>query len=447
MNNILKYPIVHPLKKSGQKVAKKKPRPSDLKSWAKRVKQNTKSYYGKNSPGDYMLRVKIGGRRKFVGLMTNDLSEAARRAQQFHWDAKSSGWDAAMKRLLPAPPKKDIESLTLEEYFNHIESLSLIDPHTLFEYRAKCRTLFARCLGITGKGSDKWPGAEGRTPWQKRIESIRLSQLTPELISTTMCRYLESRGKSDDPLAKLRAKHTINALVRGARSVFSRRRIIPYVKIQLPAVLPFDGVRLFKEDDAEFRFVKEIEPQVLIDFALEELAGRKPIMFAIFLLCLGAGLRRNEADKLRWMDVRAVADGAIVEVARTAYQKGKSKASLRKVRIPQSFYNLLHNLRGNAADGDFVLPSNSAPRANVTYRHYRCDSQFKALCGWLKSKGLVHDTKALHTLRKLFGDAICNSQGIYSACKALGHQKVSTTERHYAALPNVDPVPFHINAQ
>ncbi len=446
MNNTVKFPIDSDVEKSGHNVATKKPRPSDLKDWAQRVKKNTKSYYRGNAAGDYMLRVKIGGRRKFVPLMTNDLSEAARRAQQFSWDAKSSGWDAAMKRLLPAPAKKNPESLTLEEYFSHLESLRLMDAHTLFEYRAKCRTLVSKCMGIVGKGGEKWPGAEGRTPWQKRIESIRLSQLTPELISNTMCRYLDSRSKSNDPQAQVHAKHTINALVRGARAVFSRRKIIPYMKIPLPAVLPFDGVRLFKEDDSEFRFVKEIEAQVLINAARMELAETQSILFAIFLLCLGAGLRRNEADKLRWMDMRVDPDGAIIEVARTIYQKGKSKAALRKVRIPHSFFIVLCSLRGDAADGDFVLPSDVAPRINVTYRHYRCDIHFKALCTWLKRKGIVHDIKSMHCLRKLYGDAICNSQGIYAASKALGHQKVSTTERHYAAPPDVAAAPFALLA-
>lgn len=394
----------------GRKWAEKSGLPATgLKRWRKRVTSSSNSYYdcygNEGARGDLVVRMRYGRTRKYVPLLTTDLGEAAKRAQQFHWDMKSSGWDAAMRRLLPSPPSKETpEHLTVGSYFDHVQSLRLIEPHTLVEYRAKMRTLVAFCMKIEGEGREKWIGESGPTPWQKRVESVKLTDLTPDLIRDSMLRYRSENSNAKDHLSDVRAKHSINSLVRCARAAFSRRKIVPNLRVPYPAVLPFDGVTLFKEDVAEFRFVKEINPQRLISAAVAELKQAHPVAFLAFLLCIGAGLRRNEADKLRWMDVQRTEGGFQIEVARSPFLKGKSRSSLRKIAISGEFYQTLASFRGQAGDEDFVLSSTVQPKLNTTYRHYRCAGDFKFLCGWLQSKGLLRDKKRLHTLRKLFGD-------------------------------------------
>lgn len=342
----------------------------------------------------------------------------------------------------------------------HVHEKRLFDEITFCEYSAKLRTLLGHFFKIQGTGSDKWCKSGGRSKWQVRIDGIKMAKVTPVAMARFMVDYVANRtneGRSthkrpkratsagtciegSDSTAQLRAKHTIDCLVRNARALFSRRKIIPHLTISLPKELPFDGVKLLHEDDAEFRFVKEVDPIDLLGRAVNELARRSRAQFVIFLLCLGTGLRRNEVDKLCWRDVNCRL--GTVEISRSEFQKGKSQSSLRKVRIPLPFIEALTAFRGNAADDQFVIPSSALPKVNETYRHYRCSEDFGALCQWLRENGIKREGKPMHSLRKYFGDVICSNQGIYAATAALGHQKVSTTERHYAAPPDVSAAPF-----
>jgi hypothetical protein len=49
-----------------------------------------------------------------------------------------------------------------------------------------------------------------------------------------------------------------------------------------------------------------------------------------------------------------------------------------------------------------VIESDSVADANRPFEHYRCDSEFTELIGWLRSKGVTSRTP-LHSLRKEFG--------------------------------------------
>ena len=48
-----------------------------------------------------------------------------------------------------------------------------------------------------------------------------------------------------------------------------------------------------------------------------------------------------------------------------------------------------------------MLESERRPK-RVSYQLYRCEEIFKALLGWLRSKG-VTGSKPMHPLRKLYG--------------------------------------------
>jgi integrase len=199
---------------------------------------------------------------------------------------------------------------------------------------------------------------------------------------------------------------------------------------------------MLPEKKGEFRFVPEVDPQALLNEAVKELKKEDPALFIIFLLCLGAGLRRNEIDKLLWS--RIDWDQNRVELVRTRFFGGKSVASLRRIRVPATFINELRQFRGDAPSESFVIPSPVSPRLNGTYRHYRCKKAFSELCLWLDAKGIKNDEKKMHILRKHFGDVICRQHGIYKASKALGHASVLVTEMHYASEPEEVEVRFEI---
>lgn len=413
-----------------------------LAKWKERVSNDTLAYYGHGKGGDKVVRLQVNGKRRCVQLLTGDLMEAAKRARQFYFDVKSKGWIEAELRLKPAAPKKNVSNTTLGDYLRALETSQLLDKTTLYDYWRKLRTLTAGLCNIECADDGKFGSFDGPSPWCKRVDAVPLARLQAAAINEFVLRYVDR--KRNDPLAKIKAKHTINSVIGNARALFSKKKIIPYLKdIALPSPLPFEGVRKIKETKQEYRFVPEADPQVLLNSAIEELKKDKPSLFIIFILSLGAGLRRNEVDKLTW--ARIDWSNKRIEVSRTAFFLGKSIASLRKIKIPPAFIEELRFFRGDAKQDAFVIPSAVTPRLNGSYRHYRCKKEFTELCAWLDGKGIKNDEKKIHTLRKHYGNVICQQHGIYKASKALGHSSVLVTEMHYAAEPDEVEVPFDLS--
>ena len=65
-----------------------------------------------------------------------------------------------------------------------------------------------------------------------------------------------------------------------------------------------------------------------------------------------------------------------------------------------------------------------------TYDFYRCDCTWRDLNVWLRKKG-IHQTKAIHSLRKESGSLIASTFGIEAARQHLGHRDIRTTSSHY----------------
>jgi integrase len=93
----------------------------------------------------------------------------------------------------------------------------------------------------------------------------------------------------------------------------------------------------------------------------------------------------------------------------------------------------------DAGQDDFVV--NSPLRWKATsYLRYRCSPHWRVLTEWLESNGL-NARKKVHELRKLFGDAIVNQNGIFAGSAQLRHSTIQMTASHYtdprqrAALP------------
>lgn len=433
---------------SGRKVADKSadesPK-SGLKVWRERVKSSTAAFRGSSGDGrGYFVRLQVAKKRCYIDLGTTDLTEAAKRARSFYFDVQSIGWAAAYLKLHPAPPvpSTPAEELTIGEYLLAVKEVWTVKELTFWEACGKLRRLVALVLGLEADAKDKWCGPKGEeTPWQKRINSVRVSSITPAAVTQMMGDYV--RARSVDANTQLAAKHTINSVVRNSRSLFSRRSIVPRLKIALPATLPFDGVKELKERPGEYRFQRDVDVKWLIREAFSELQPHHPALFVMFLLALGAGLRRHEIDKLRWRELLQVAQQ--VEVMKSDVFDAKSYTSLRKVNLPPQFYELILSYRGNAPLEAFVIESKRPAVLNPKRRSYRCDPDFRAVNSWLSQKGInPRDGKKLQTLRKHFGDVICSHYGIYKAAAALGHQKVSTTEKYYAAPPEVEAAPFEV---
>ena len=191
--------------------------------------------------------------------------------------------------------------------------------------------------------------------------------------------------------------------------------------LSLPSPLPFEGVELISERESDFFYVSEVDVKQLIEDAFKELTGNCLI---IFVLAIGAGLRRNEIDKLQWTHMDLT--NGVVTVAPTNYGRLKSDSSLGKIQLEPRFADVL---RMHAADtrGEFVVYSHIAPRVGSVQRHYRCKRDFTALCAWLKMKGITRSTSRIQVLRKEFGSHIAQRRGIFAASAALRHSTIDVT--------------------
>ncbi len=173
----------------------------------------------------------------------------------------------------------------------------------------------------------------------------------------------------------------------------------------------------------------------MIEHAFKELSGNQLITF---VLAIGAGLRRNEIDKLPWTHVDLPA--GVVTVAPTNYHRLKSDSSVGKIQLEPRF---AEKLRQHAAEnrGEFVLTSPNPPRADSARRYYRCKTDFTALCARLKTKGIKHSTSRIHTLRKEFASHLAQRRDIFAASAGLRHSTIGVT-RKYKVSSTIEPTAF-----
>ena len=145
---------------------------------------------------------------------------------------------------------------------------------------------------------------------------------------------------------------------------------------------------------------------------------------------LGAGLRRDEIDKLQWKQIQWHRNAIRVEV--TQFGSTKSADSEADIDVDPGLLDILKTYMPKPGNGTpFVIESPIAPRPeSVRNHHYRCNRQFREVVEWLRSKGLS-SRNALHALRKEFGSQICAQAGIYAASVALRHSSINLTREYY----------------
>ncbi|MGH7866387.1 MAG: tyrosine-type recombinase/integrase, partial [Candidatus Dormibacteraceae bacterium] len=156
----------------------------------------------------------------------------------------------------------------------------------------------------------------------------------------------------------------------------------------------------------------------------------RPELYKILLLALGAGLRRDEIDKLQWKQVQW--DRNSIRVETTEHGSTKSSESEADVDVDPGLLEILKSHIPKPGQGSpFVIRSSVKPRPqSVRNHHYRCNRHFKELVEWLHGKGITA-RNALHALRKEFGSLICAQAGIFEASAALRHSSINLTREYY----------------
>ena len=404
---------------------------SDVRYWQARVFKKTFTVDGeRRQASDYSVRIQRGGRRETFPLHTGSKTEAGKLAKEIYQVVVGSGWEAAMQQY-KAPKVERLEVLTVGHYLAEVEAIATVVPRTLEDYKRAFRQIVVAVERITDAGKTKKQRgskfdyrAGGRERWVARVDAIPLNRITPRKIQRWKLDYVREKSEGNPERAR-RARTSVNSLMRQAKSLFGEKRVPHLRHLDLPSPLPFDGVDFYPRESK--RYSSTIDAASLYSEAAEELADKHPESWKIFLLALGAGLRRGEIDTLLWEQIDF--DRKLVRIKTTQYFKPKSEDSAGEVEIDDELVEILRELYERGS-GEFVIESSRDPKPGASYSFTRAESAFKTLYLWLQNKG-VKDSKPLHTLRKEFGSIICQKAGLYAASRLLRHADIAVTASYY----------------
>jgi integrase len=420
--------------KSGWKVAGRSIGKSDARYW----QQPKKLDVDPRGNGALFCRIQVNGRREPFPLRTHNRSTAAAKAAKIYLDVVALGWDAAISKYKPDATKP--RGSTVGELIAAVSELANVRPTTLRGYAANFRRIAADVMGIEAKASRFARCGGGREAWLAAVDAVPLAKLTPDRIEAWKLRYVSARSAGDESKARS-ARNSANSLIRMSKGLFAKRLLkLAANRISLPSPLPFDSVELFKRQS--MRYVSTMNLESVLVAARDDLANNDPEGFKAFVLCLFAGLRRNEADKLRWNSIDFEA-GAIRIEAQSDFAP-KAETSLGDIPIDPELCAILRGLRAKEPKAEYVLAADEAKRTfttkrpaqtaplNLRWSRYRAADSFKRLADWLRTHG-VNSRTPLHTLRKEAGSLICQQHGLFAASRFLRHADVAITAQHYAA--------------
>jgi integrase len=180
------------------------------------------------------------------------------------------------------------------------------------------------------------------------------------------------KAASKSPLQLKRASVTVNSVLRGSKALFTVE-IRRHLTVRLPSALPFEGVTM--PEVGRHRYRSEIDPAILLSAAKRELAegniaedqpaNPRPELFKILLLALGAGLRRDEIDKLQWNQIQWHRNAIRVETTELA--RTKSGDSEADVDVDPGLLDILKDYMPKPGRGSpFVIASSRRAEARVS---------------------------------------------------------------------------------
>ena len=429
--------------KNGQVVAKQSGQARLSKNhkdyWKEKLTHTTYTQNGKRfTVPNWCVRIQHRGRREMFNLGTTNKAVAAKKAKDIYNSLQVTGWENTLQIHKPGMAKK-VTSPTVGEFLEAIEANCGINPRTFLTYATKFRQLVSGINGLEGDESKHDHIGPGNQEWLKKINAVNLHSITAEKIQKWKLAFIAKAGNKD-PRQKKKATHTVNSIISNAKTLFGPKHL-NYIKgLELPKPLPFEGIRL--EGGKVSRYRSEIDPIELLALAKKELsvpiprknlkaileAKSKNAQYIIFLLALGAGLRRNEIDKLEWESI--LWDRAKIRIQATKYFEPKTEDSAGDIDIDSGLLEILRKHKATSK-GPFVIPG-ELPKASKGVYQYRCRRQLKAIVAWLREKG-VNAQNPLHTLRKEFGSVICQQWGIFQASEALRHSSIGVTWDSYLA--------------
>jgi integrase len=397
---------------------------TNLDYWAGRVFKPTYSRDGHSieSP-NWAVEIQYRGKRHKWSLSTANKAAAAARAKEIYLFVAANGWNEAFEKFRPLLAAKK-PNVTLSEFLAEIRATADVSASTIEDYSRALRKIVADMLGLDDNPKKYDYRGGGYQSWLSRVESVRLSWITPQRVQVWKRSFLAKAAP--DPLSQRQAKVSVNSFLRRARSLFSQK-ITHHLMVELPDPLPFSDVSFEPRQSLKYR--SNIDVQKLITAAKGELSESEPECFKIFLLAVMVGLRRREIDLLEWSSFRW--DACMIRIEPTEYFLPKTEDSIGDVPVDPELMEVFRRYRARRPRDRFVIMAPGVPKPGVTYMHYRCQKHFERLTAWLRKKG-VREYRPIHMLRKEFGSQINALYGIHAASRALRHADIAVTNQFYA---------------
>jgi integrase len=377
----------------------------------------------------YTAKIQVQGRRENFPLRTANKSTAASKAAKIYGDVAALGWDEALKKH--KPDERRSKGALVGDLIRLASELADVRRATLASNVGAFRRIVAAVAKIDATLSRYSSRGAGRLAWIATVESVPLAKITPAAVEAWKLAFVTDNAAGDEIKARA-ARNSANATLRSAKSLFSKR-LLKFIApaLELPAPLPFDGVEFYPRQS--MRYVSTMNVETILATARDEFAASDTEAFKVLLLCLYAGLRRNEADKLRWHSID-FERGMIRIEAHTDFAP-KAETSLGEVPLDAEVVAILRGMRAREPKAEYVL-AGEAVNSNGAWRQYRADETFARLNTWLRMNG-VDSQKPLHTLRKEAGSLVCKQGGLFAASRFLRHADVAITAMHYVDQKNI----------
>jgi integrase len=389
---------------------------TDSRYWRDKVFQRTND--------EFHVRIRFGGTQYRWPLKTANRDQAAAKARDIYLSLMAHGYDATATKFKPweIEVKDGAGCVTVGDFIEAVRAIAPVRPTTFTTYERKLRFLVSQLKAVQGSKKRFDYVNKGFKEWRKKVDAVPLEELTPEEVMKWRVRYISEAGT--DPIKANGARQTAASIIRNAKALFSPK-LLRGLSVTLPSPLPFDGVDLGKRPRT--RYKSKVDAPKLIADAHEELKNKQPDVFKIFLLSMGAGLRRSEVDKLTWKQFDWARQTLSIEP--NEYGDVKTEASAETIDIGADMLAFFkeHHARRNS---DFVVSSAVVVDRPKHWNHYRCDRHFKDLIDWLREKG-VDTRNPIHTLRKEFGSLVNQKFGLFAASAALRHSSIAVTREHY----------------
>ena len=400
---------------------------SDIRYWQRAIFRQSYTRNGQTFlTRAWAMKVAHEGRRSTFPLGMANKAAAAAKARDVYLFLVANGWEAALARHKKAKrnaPERRTEGLvTVGEFLEEVFRAAS-NQQTVESYAKAFRQIISEIFGLA-VGTDRYDYRQGgQRKWLTKVHSVKLAEVTPARVQEWKRSFLANAGR--DPLALRRARISVNSLLRQARSLFAAKRI-RHLQLSLPNPLPFDGVD--SEPRQSMKYRSEIDVVALIKAAKAELRDSLPEAYKVFLLAVGAGLRKKEIDLLEWASFRW--EENVIRIEATRFFHPKSEDSIADLPIDREVTALFRGYY-EPAKGPFVIKSRRAPLPSKPHQYYRCEPIFEQVNVWLRKHG-INGGKPLYTLRKEYGSLLTRSHGIHAASRALRHADLRTTSEHYS---------------